>query len=29
MNNEEYKQKILPKFDRIFCLVLQQGFEPW
>lgn len=29
MKNEEYKQKILPKLDRIFCLVLQQGFEPW
>ena len=28
MNKEEYKQKILPNFDRIFCLVTRRGFEP-
>ena len=28
MNKEEYKQKILPNSDRIFCLVTRRGFEP-
>ncbi len=26
--NESYKQKILPKFGRIFCLAEDEGFEP-